>query len=485
MRTDGMSGRVGFVPHSGVAGLGLGVAFGALEAWRYPVYGNTGAVSLGALDSNLASIATLALCCLFYALVRKRLARPAVVASVSCLAAASLVCFSLAALGTELPFALRALASLHMAFGVLLFMLWMEELLRMPDEKAVFVAALGLMATFLVEASVILVQEEAKWVVSSLLPLLSGALYLLHRRVTAAYLGPGGHDGRRAGRPDDSRLDLASMRRLLPMFAISLICGLVFGLLNSAWRGTDLGLEHPVLVQLDTALGALGAGVVLMLLRKPIRRGYLEMLIVVFALAALLMEQTATLAPAVFLVPLNMSQKLMFVLFMAAAQRSPDRPLRSLAYCSMFLAYRVGLYIFRLLRDTVLIGSESAANLLVAAGCIALTVFAIYEIASAKPSEQADAQDAKTIDYYRKLAFGYYLTQRYGLTQRESAVAMALVDGSAVQQIADDLEISQSTVKTHLHNIFAKCGVHSQAEFLDVAKRERTLFFSLPAPQGK
>ena len=65
---------------------------------------------------------------------------------------------------------------------------------------------------------------------------------------------------------------------------------------------------------------------------------------VVFALAALLVEGIDQIAATfVFLVPLNVAQKLMFVLFLLAAQGFEDKPLRSLAYCSVFLVYRIGL----------------------------------------------------------------------------------------------------------------------------------------------
>jgi len=43
-----------------------------------------------------------------------------------------------------------------------------------------------------------------------------------------------------------------------------------------------------------------------------------------------------------------------------------------------------------------------------------------------------------------------------GLTQREKEIALAVADGKSNRQIADQLEITEPTVKTHLTNIFKK-----------------------------
>jgi DNA-binding CsgD family transcriptional regulator len=52
------------------------------------------------------------------------------------------------------------------------------------------------------------------------------------------------------------------------------------------------------------------------------------------------------------------------------------------------------------------------------------------------------------------------------LTSRESEILDRLMDGDRVPSIAADLFLSQSTVRHHLSSIFAKIGVHSQAELI-------------------
>ena len=56
------------------------------------------------------------------------------------------------------------------------------------------------------------------------------------------------------------------------------------------------------------------------------------------------------------------------------------------------------------------------------------------------------------------------LAEECGLTSRELEVLQQLAAGMAKDQIAEALYISPTTAKTHIRNIYAKLGVHSQRE---------------------
>jgi DNA-binding CsgD family transcriptional regulator/PAS domain-containing protein len=58
------------------------------------------------------------------------------------------------------------------------------------------------------------------------------------------------------------------------------------------------------------------------------------------------------------------------------------------------------------------------------------------------------------------------------LTSREWAVLTRLLDGQRISAIAADLYVSQSTVRNHLSSIYAKLGVHSQADLIRLIRRE-------------
>jgi len=59
------------------------------------------------------------------------------------------------------------------------------------------------------------------------------------------------------------------------------------------------------------------------------------------------------------------------------------------------------------------------------------------------------------------------------LTEREREVLRALVRGLAYKQVAAELEISIDTVRTHIRGVYRKLQVHSVAEAVSRAIRER------------
>jgi DNA-binding NarL/FixJ family response regulator len=67
-----------------------------------------------------------------------------------------------------------------------------------------------------------------------------------------------------------------------------------------------------------------------------------------------------------------------------------------------------------------------------------------------------------------KLAEG---VSRVQLTPREMATLKLLADGKSNKEIANELDISERTVKTHLGHLFEKLGVTSRTEAVKVATR--------------
>ena len=74
-------------------------------------------------------------------------------------------------------------------------------------------------------------------------------------------------------------------------------------------------------------------------------------------------------------------------------------------------------------------------------------------------------------------AVGYSVTagcavavERYGLSRREAEVLDLLARGRDVPYVAEELVISKNTVRTHTKSIFAKTGVHSRQELIDLVE---------------
>jgi len=62
----------------------------------------------------------------------------------------------------------------------------------------------------------------------------------------------------------------------------------------------------------------------------------------------------------------------------------------------------------------------------------------------------------------------------YGLTPRESEILMMLARGRDAEQIRRTLVLSMPTVRTHIHRIHEKIGVHSRRELMDVVESGTT-----------
>ncbi len=63
--------------------------------------------------------------------------------------------------------------------------------------------------------------------------------------------------------------------------------------------------------------------------------------------------------------------------------------------------------------------------------------------------------------------------QKYELTNREIEILTEVYDGKTNTQIAEDLFISESTVKAHIYNIFRKMNVKSRVEAVCIIREEK------------
>lgn len=59
-----------------------------------------------------------------------------------------------------------------------------------------------------------------------------------------------------------------------------------------------------------------------------------------------------------------------------------------------------------------------------------------------------------------------FLRRHYGLTPGETEIAVMVMNGGGVKEIAERMSLSQSTVKTHLQHVFDKTGTHRQADLI-------------------
>ena len=66
--------------------------------------------------------------------------------------------------------------------------------------------------------------------------------------------------------------------------------------------------------------------------------------------------------------------------------------------------------------------------------------------------------------------------KNFSLSEREFDVLKLIADGRSNNEISEKIEVSVSTVKKHIYNIFNKAGVNSRTQLLN-------LVFSLAEPR--
>ncbi len=84
---------------------------------------------------------------------------------------------------------------------------------------------------------------------------------------------------------------------------------------------------------------------------------------------------------------------------------------------------------------------------------------AVQEVAKAMPEQLTPEQTARAASAQRART-----ADEYGFTARERQIVPLVVQGMSNGDIAAELIMSESTVKFHLKNIYAKCNVHSRSE---------------------
>ena len=79
----------------------------------------------------------------------------------------------------------------------------------------------------------------------------------------------------------------------------------------------------------------------------------------------------------------------------------------------------------------------------------------------------ADALEEKHVETCRAIGC------RHGLTKRETEVLGLLARGRDVAFICEELYLARNTVKGYSKRIYAKLGVHSKQEVIDLVEAER------------
>ena len=72
------------------------------------------------------------------------------------------------------------------------------------------------------------------------------------------------------------------------------------------------------------------------------------------------------------------------------------------------------------------------------------------------------------------------LAKLYNLTAAEVRVLQAVVETGGVPQIANELGLAESTVRSHLRSLFDKTGLNRQADLVELVAEHASPFGSAP-----
>ena len=180
-------------------------------------------------------------------------------------------------------------------------------------------------------------------------------------------------------------------------------------------------------------------------------------------------------------------EALLFLLALVCAKKAGASPVRTYAVgriiymASDILGYAVGTCITTDSQTRVMV--EVA---LVLVGCIIILVSAMLLILTSssgfftRRQKGSEENGGGTGEALRQGRHGDLpdagqadaAVQRYGFTPREAEVFTCLVRGYSQQRIKEELAISKSTTSFHVQNVYAKCGVHSRQELIDLNERQ-------------
>ncbi|MEQ8431141.1 MAG: helix-turn-helix transcriptional regulator [Silicimonas sp.] len=96
----------------------------------------------------------------------------------------------------------------------------------------------------------------------------------------------------------------------------------------------------------------------------------------------------------------------------------------------------------------------------------------VSSLACALPAREADPPDAPALALFlaaperRSRAPETLLMELFGLTPTEARVAGALANGARTVDVAEELDVSQTTIAFHMRNLFQKTGTNRQTDLI-------------------
>jgi DNA-binding CsgD family transcriptional regulator len=389
--------------------------------------------------------------------------------------------------------------------GILLFF-WVQALYPLGPKTMVIIYAMSIITLAVISSLIAALDNRLAQAVVSISPLLSTLLllYFCKQRETCprsdsdatirhtskrrldTVFALNSIDSTKAQSLDSTRdnqegNDRKAVRNFALSILIPLCCySLIFGSIHNKWITLQDGSITSLMIHLGTELGsALGGLVILMLAfffwSERALEQYKMVLLPLVILALWLSSFVATTWVFTYLIVLNISHKMVFLLLMLCPFMVGAKQLPLLAWCmaylSDFFGKLLGALVLPLPVPYINVIAPLIALLAIFASSIALPLLSkdaslSSSLSKTKPQEE---NQRESVHRFRKAVLE--LGKENRLTERETEVVALLARGRTARHIADSLIISEKTAKTHLRNIYAKLGIHTQQELLTMIEK--------------
>lgn len=459
-------------PGIGCAVVGLACALMALEIQRMPVARFVSFSMFAPVPYAVEAAVMLAIVALYRLRPAWRVSdRRSVRGAVALLSVASTWLLLYASLVDD-GLTLATLVLYRVATGLLL-VLWGERLISLGARRAACAFAAACLLSGLLTMGLALFSGEIARVLLGALPVVAGGLFVLY--------GPKPQgDERRAGDELDRPLPRFACSTFkdravaVSLIALPLVCRGPMVSSQSTWMGLQGDAAMAALIQMAIGCGIVAAGLIVLLVVKRVwNRSFIlvyELFVLPVTFVSFYTAQASgdlwflhmLIVDSTYKVTLFYIMMTPFLFSEGVRKGNASTPLlSSFAFMIAIRALFVGLHaavpapLYASLTVVVVLATF--------AGGVALSFLIMQRQAARREASEVAAVEAARASLEERCAA---VAARFDLTPREREILVLLAQNYRAPYIAEKLVVSQSTVKTHMRNLYSKLGVHSQAELL-------------------
>ena len=457
-------------PGIGWAVVGLACALMVLEVQRMPVARFVSFSMFAPLPYAVEAAAMLAIVVLYRVRGALRVSDlRAVRVTVALLSAAATWLLLYSPLADD-GLALAALVLYRVATGLLL-VLWGERLVPLGARRTACAFAAACLLSGLLTMVLALFSGEVARVLLGALPVAAGGLFVLYRPLVGK---------RRANDELDQPLPRFACSTLkdrvvaVSLVALPLLCRGPMVTSQSSWMGLQGDAVMAAFIQVAIGCGIVAAGLIALLVVKRVwNRSFIlvyELFVLPVTFVSFYTSQASgdlwflhmLIVDSTYKVTLFYVMMTPFLFPKGARKGNSSTPLLcSFAFMIAIRALFVGLHaslsasLYASLTVVVVLATFAAGG--------ALSFLIMQRQATRREAGEAAAAEAVRAGLEERCAA---VAARFDLTPREREILVLLAQNYRAPYIAEKLVVSQSTVKTHMRNLYGKLDVHSQAELL-------------------